>query len=396
LTATAPGTPTGTAAFMDGSTPPGPGTLLTVTNTLDAGPGSLRQAILDADANPGADTIAFNIGGGGVQTISPASPLPAITGPVTIDGTTQPGYHRSPLIVLTGTSAGWNAIGLTISAGASTVKGLVINCFFIGIDLAGQGGNLLEGNFIGTDVTGTQRLQNLTGVEVSSSNNTVGGTTAGGRNLISGNGSYGIDIISGGGNLIQGNYIGTDVTGTIALANNNGVYLYGSNNTVGGTTAAGRNLISNETVGIAIINGSGNLIQGNYVGTDITGTKALGNQQDGVDIYHGSNNTIGGTAANAGNTIAFHTYDGVLVDGGTGNAIRRDAIFGWNSHLGIDLTNGGNHNQAAPVITSATSGGGTITISGTLTSTANTTFTLEFFRPPSSAKPVNRSWAPAR
>src|SRR6266540_575054 len=121
-----------------------------VTTVADNVPGSLRQAILDSNANPGADTITFNIGGGGVQTIHPTSALPDITDPVTIDGTTQPGFAGSPLIELNGGSAG-SAAGLRITAGSSTVRGLVINGFALdGIVLSGSGGNLIAGNYIGT------------------------------------------------------------------------------------------------------------------------------------------------------------------------------------------------------------------------------------------------------
>src|SRR5438270_368197 len=99
----------------------------TVLNTADSGAGSLRQAILDANAAAGADVINFNVGGG-VQTISPTSLLPQITGSVTIDGTTQPGFAGSPLIELNGAGAGAFA-GLWITAGNCTVRGLVINRF---------------------------------------------------------------------------------------------------------------------------------------------------------------------------------------------------------------------------------------------------------------------------
>src|SRR5262245_22311506 len=127
-----------------------------VTTTAGRGPGSLRHAILDANANPGPDTITFNIGGGGVQTNAPTRSLPVITDAVDIDGTTQPGYVGKPLIVLTGSSAGPNASGIRIAAGNSTVKGLVINGFGgDGIVLTRRGGNAIVGNYIGTDVTGT-------------------------------------------------------------------------------------------------------------------------------------------------------------------------------------------------------------------------------------------------
>ncbi len=78
-----------------------------VSNTGDSGPGSLRQAILDSNAATGAtNTIDFDISGTGVQTIAPLSPLPAITNPVLIDGTSQPGYAGTPLIELSGSQAG--------------------------------------------------------------------------------------------------------------------------------------------------------------------------------------------------------------------------------------------------------------------------------------------------
>src|SRR4051812_10932852 len=69
----------------------------TVANTNDGGTGSLRQAILDANTTAGADTIAFNIAGAGVRTIAPTLALPPITGPVVIDGYTQPGSRPNTL-----------------------------------------------------------------------------------------------------------------------------------------------------------------------------------------------------------------------------------------------------------------------------------------------------------
>ena len=79
--------------------------IYTVTSTADSGAGSLREAIDYVDAHGGATTIAFAIGTG-QQTIDVLSPLPAITAPVTIDGTTQPGYSGTPLIELDGAGAG--------------------------------------------------------------------------------------------------------------------------------------------------------------------------------------------------------------------------------------------------------------------------------------------------
>src|SRR5262249_25046651 len=155
------------------------------------GPGSLRQAILNANAHTGTDTITFAIGGGGGQIIAPTSALPTITHPVVIDGTTPPGHARTPPLVLSGADARTHAPALTISAGYSTVKGLVINAFQgSGIVLQDKGGNFIVANYIGTDQTGTKALgNNGSGIDIATgSNNTVGGTAAGARNLISGNG----------------------------------------------------------------------------------------------------------------------------------------------------------------------------------------------------------------
>src|SRR5262245_7007350 len=150
--------------------------VLWVTNTGDSGPGSLRQAIDDSNASVGVhDTISFRIGSG-TRTIAPASALPYVTDPVTIDGTAPRDFPKQR-IELTGTALSGSGDGLTITAGGSLVRGLVINCFpEAGISLWDNGGNHVEGCYIGTDVTGTAPLGNDTGVEIRASNNVVGGT----------------------------------------------------------------------------------------------------------------------------------------------------------------------------------------------------------------------------
>ena len=207
--------------------------IFVVTNTNDSGPGSLRQAILGANADPGPENITFQIGTG-LQTInvggSGLGALPTITGQVNIDGTTQPGYVGVPLIELNGAGAGSTASGLSFSAGANTVKGLVINRFGgSGIALPfSQGNNVIQGNYIGTDASGTVDLGNREGVRISTSfSNVIGGTTPAARNIISGNAvamSSARSTSGGsGGNVIQGNYIGTDVTGNADLGNDRGI-----------------------------------------------------------------------------------------------------------------------------------------------------------------------------
>ncbi|MFL6335798.1 MAG: carboxypeptidase regulatory-like domain-containing protein [Pyrinomonadaceae bacterium] len=454
------------------------GTTLTVNTTGDGDDGacnaahcSLREAILTSNSTVGQfETVAFNIGGGGARTITLTSALPAITDPLLIDGTTQPGFVGSPLVKLDGAEAGAVTAGLNINGGGSTVRGLIISGFsgdgihiqtsggntitgnFIGTNAAGtaaqpnsghgvfidgspnnnvggttaaernlisgnggQGvridgpgaiGNRVRGNFIGTDSTGAAALNgNNDGVLIinSASSNTVGGTAAGEGNVISGNGAHGVRLTGAGvtANVIQGNRIGTDVNGVVALGNgNSGVFVSGaSGNTVGGAVAGARNVISGNLNNGVLISGVGattNVVQGNFIGTQADGTSALPNLLDGVSLSNvASDNLIGGTAAGAGNRIAFNGGDGVSVISGTGNRVLSNSIHTNGTtaqHLGIDLgadgstpndagdaDAGANNLQNFPVLNSAVSDGAATAVSGVLNSTASNTFRVEFY-----------------
>ena len=223
-----------------------------VTNTNDSGPGSLRQAILNANLATHAppDTIQFAIPGTGPFLIQPATPLPAMSHATIVDGYSQPGSSPNTLaqgdnavilIRLDGTNVGYND-GLLITGGGSTVEGLDVTGFFNGIHEVGDSADVIQGNFIGTDPGGISPLGNYYGIELDGSANTVGGTTAGARNVISGN-SDGV-LITGDANLVEGNYIGTDASGanvSNAVGNTyDGVQLYGSANTIGGVSAWSR------------------------------------------------------------------------------------------------------------------------------------------------------------
>jgi titin len=337
-----------------------------VSNTNDAGAGSLRQAITDADTHPGLDTIVFNIGGGGVQTIAPLSALPRITDPVVIDATTQPGYAGRPLIFLDGVNAGSNSAGLWITAGGSTVKGLAIGRFTNdGILLQGPGNNVIGGNYIGTDVTGTAaRSNSISGVGILTSNHNVIGMPGNG-NVISGNLHYGVEIfLSSSGNIIQGNFIGTNATGSAGLGNSfSGVGISGGSgsNTVGGTTAAARNIISANGSGslgdgVSIFSSAnGNVVEGNFIGTDATGHSALPNAVSGVGISSGQNNQVGGTVSGAGNLISGNQTVGVnLFGSATNNSVLANTIgtdvsgtVAVANSTGVNINNGANHNTVA-------------------------------------------------
>ncbi len=219
-----------------------------------------------------------------------------------LDGTTQPGYAGSPLIELHGNLV----IGIWITAGGSTIRGLVLSGFSVAVRLQSGGGNLVEGCYVGTDATGTADASTGTGIQLLSSNgNTIGGTSAAARNLISGNDGSGIVVQTSDDTTIQGNLIGTDVSGALAIPNGQGISLSQATNTIiGGAADGARNVISgNLGDGILISYGSGHVIRGNFIGTDITGTKALGSP-NGINDSGSTGLAIGGAGAGEGNVIS--------------------------------------------------------------------------------------------
>jgi hypothetical protein len=350
----------------------------TVINTDDTGTGSLRQAMTDANNHSGLDTIAFDIPGTGVHTISPATQLPSITSPVTLDGYTQSGSSANTLangddavllIEINGAVLGNNADGLVLASGGggSTIRGLVLdNGWSLGINI--QTTNIVvEGCFLGTDPTGLVAHGNTQGIGFSSSFDTssgrIGGTSPGQRNVISGN-SRGVSIDQFVGpstnQVVQGNFIGTDATGTNALANNTAVLVTSSDNLIGGTDATARNIIAGNgnSQGIEVNNPSGaptgNRIQGNFIGTDVTGTKPMG-FSDGIFLAVGSSATqVGGLTATPGtppgNVIAA-SITGITVAQDSNNNVIQGNLIGTdasgmqalaNSLNGIDIQGASN------------------------------------------------------
>ncbi len=499
----------------------------TVINNNDSGPGSLRQAIQEANTNAGMNTINFGISGP-PYTIYLASSLPLITNSVIINGYNGSASQNSlpdddnatPNIEITSSYSG--VAGLFINASNCTVEGLVMNGLTTCISLTGPGGDviagnflgvspdgsnasprtvgtgifvntagatnliggptpaarnlisgmstvaidlrgtsvsMIEGNFIGTDRHGTSVIPTVNGISILSQGNRIGGTTVAQRNIISGIGTTALDIRAAG-NLVQGNFIGTDVSGRFALNNYSGVASSGAfdliggpalipgsppgnvisgnyfplqgdggsnviqgnvigldvtgtnrigNNSdgirvsatharIGGTNAGEGNVISgNGGSGIQFSSSAGNnaVIQGNWIGTDVSGTLNLSNGIYGILISGPRNVTVGGDAPNV---IAFNGYSGVavLTSGATNNFISANAIYG-NKLLGIDLigasgygapnlnsscnsdTAGPNQLQNYPVLTNVTSTTGNTTIQGYMPGAPSTSYRLEFF-----------------
>lgn len=417
---------------------------LTVSVTNDTGAGSFREALTAAAALTGTNTIAFAIPGTGPHTIRPATALPTVTIPfnatnrLIIDGYTQTNASPNSLtngnnadlrIVLNGTNAGPSNIdGLRIAGSHITIRGLVINSFSRnGISKLGIGfvsDISVEGCFIGTDASGTNAVGNgFDGIALNEVNDCViGGDTPDKRNVISGNTGNGILVDDDDNTVIQGNFIGTDKSGTQALGNGgHGILLnFGSQNgIVGGSTPGAGNVIcanGSASAGFNFYHGvtvdaNNSRIQGNFIGLDANGNNLIGNYRNGVSVELANSNSIGGINPGEGNVIAGNGWNGVSVvsfgnDGFT-NAILGNSIYAnANTNLytgpmqsflvGIELygddpdgvtpndgcdtdTDGGNHLQNYPVLSNSVSDSVSVTISGSLNSASNTTYLLEFF-----------------
>ncbi|MFN8374052.1 MAG: right-handed parallel beta-helix repeat-containing protein [Anaerolineae bacterium] len=413
----------------------------------------MAQAIIDANSNAGVeDIITFNIPGTGPFTITTSLGF-TISDSVIIDGTTQPGYTNHPMIEIRPSQAGVT-YGMRVYGTATydpnltaTIQGLAFTGFTSGsaILLADGQGHVIQDNNIGVDAAGTTEGPNSTGITVSAPNVTIAyndiesnlGTgifvyTTGDRvstndtilsnyigyndrgivlgsgasnvtvdrNTIGGSTNEGLQITDSpvGNHIIVGNFIGVNSSGTAVSRNGTGISIQQSgSNTIGGTTAGARNIISgNYDNGIVIggANSTGNIIQGNYIGTNAAGTGNLGNLSNGIYLSGGAaNNTIGSSTVTAGgNLIAFNGGRGIYLDtsAGTGNRIARNSIFS-NTALGIDLGSigvngndngdpdtGANNLQNAPLLVIQSQA--TSTLTGTFNSAANQTFTIEVFQ----------------
>jgi hypothetical protein len=384
-------------------------TVTTVADDITPNDGSvsLREAITAVNAgnnlgdpdiiaqNPGVfgtnDTIHFNIPGSAPFQINVGSsasaagiPLPQITQPVVIDGTTQTGFAGMPVVIVNGASAGANANGFDVELGTgvfsngATIKGLVINQFSsngvkIGADnVSGSGGfdNTITGDYIGTNVAGTSAVANgangvfINGVDsnnlgTQASNNLIAG------NVISGNTNDGVLIqanVNGiaTGNLVSGNFIGTTAAGAAALGNgaagttsqtgNSGVEIVSaSGNLVGGTSISGNSIAGTHPAGLSATAGTGNVIAGNaangirvvgtltdpastngaaanFVGVDASGNSALGNARFGIEISGGNTNTVGGEAAGGRNVVGANAAGIEVDDGGQSNFVSANFV----------------------------------------------------------------------
>jgi parallel beta-helix repeat protein len=364
-----------------------------VTTPADKGPGSLREAIEQTNRWRGPDVITFHIPASGVQTITLLSPLPPVTDTLTIDASTQ-GDAKDHLVELDGTWLPPASIGLDLQASRCVIDHLTLTRFpGYGLHLAGTGGHTIRSSHIGVDPSGTVEQGNYAGVWIASPNNVVGG--AGGRNVVSGNSYIGI-YVSGVGNRVEGNYVGPNAAaGNFAATGDTrqsfGIQLW----SVGAVIR--NNVIAGSRAGITLDRASGNVIQGNRIGTN--GTGRIGSLATGILVdLAGTNNVIGGPGAGQGNTIAYVGWmrGAIHVTSGTGNAIRGNRIYAVSApSLSIDLDPtgtvandlgdpdvGANNGQNAPVVTYASTDGAATTVLGELWSLPNTPFAIDVYGSP--------------
>ncbi len=329
-----------------------------VSSEADGGTGSLRQAIINSNstaATPNSPNIISFSGLSNLVPIQLQSQLPTITQPVIIDGTTANSYNGNhPVVQLIGNYAGSGALGLDITASGTQVKALAIDGFNAGGVLINDASNVvLDHDYVGLNPNANATGQDVNGNVIYEGNGTYGvtinsdiyGSSTGdvvSNDVVSANSYNGI-ILSGASttkNVVSGTIIGSDNTGAAVVddpgnALGNGQHGGGgsgvvinqgaSYNTIGGTTAAARDVIlGNKSYGVYITDGNTahNVVEGDAIGTDITGThgndgsgRSYGNGLSGVAIVFGATfNVVSGTAT-APEVISDNAGDGVLISG---------------------------------------------------------------------------------
>ena len=401
---------------------------ITVNGTGDSiavdGACTLREAVTAANTNAasgdcpagtaGLDQIHFAIGGGGAQSIILFAPMTPIVDPVTIDGTTQPGFAGTPLIEVFGSFIDPSPLFVVQTAGGgSTFRGLIVRTVFSGITIElRSSGNVFAGNYVGTNGT---TFSDLVGVGLAiigtvgapASNNVIGGAAPADRNVFGGSLGTGV-AISGASlaivdaNSIRGNTFGWNAAKTAALGGfSEAISVGGATNTI----ISENSIVGSISAGISIGSASATVVQSNEIGA----IGAVSGNRTGVRIGSSDNTIIGATTSGGtgGNVIVGNGSgnpdpSGVVIFSGTGNRISTNSIS-FNSpggpvgDFGIDLfptgatandacdpDTGANLLQNKPVLTSAVAvaANGTVIVDGSLNSTASASYTIELFANP--------------
>lgn len=397
------------AVAVAGPVPPayaGGSMTFVVTTASDAGTGgcdaagcTLREAIDAANALPEgtASTIAFAIPGAVPVTIEPVGVIPDLVRPMTIDGTTQPGYAGTPVVEVDLGSSGrirtWNHDGVL------TIRGLALNgSSSHAIEIGGSGYTVVERNFVGTDPSGTVARPNRgSGIRVDALSPPYALVQ---DNVLSGNGSAGIEVDGGAIVTVRRNLVGTDATGTVALPNRRAGVDWGTasgalvDNVVAGNTGTGillndgpffsrmpyvgGNLVGTDATGRAPLGNGGDgirvsthyvriggpddpnviaanggdgiviesaqnfVLENNRIGTDLRGTARLGNRGAGIVVREGDDpwateGTIGTSLAGAANRIAFNRGPGIAIADPTSAVTIRGNVVHANRGIAVDL-----------------------------------------------------------
>lgn len=234
----------------------------------------------------------------------------------------------------------WHCQAVTIGGNTAAHRNIVSGNTNSGIQLSSGGSHNVYGNYIGTDINGTVAVPNGVGVHVQVDSSNVGGILPGQGNLISGNSQHGITIFATneGENTVKGNLIGTDVSGLNALPNQtHGINFHAvSKTTIGGLVPEARNILSgNGGSGISVFDSDTTYIVGNYIGTDITGVAALPNQQSGIRIFAAFHTYIGNASPTGANVISGNMGEGIRI---TGTGANPDSTIIQYNFIGTDAT----------------------------------------------------------
>jgi hypothetical protein len=320
---------------------------------------TLRAAIEEANAHAGPDEVDFNLPS--ATTIAPAARLPAITGTLDVNGMSQPTWSGAPAVALDGgnDTLGYPCLQFT-GGGGSVVAGLAIEHCNIGMSFEGDGGDdHVYGNWIGLDLTGAKASNTSSGVYVAGSGGDVIGVDPDAglpadvqRNVISGMGAsgtpgdgIGITGDDSAGTEVVGNYIGTDVAGTRAIANGgDGIYSFKGTNsalpgfgTPSGTVVEDNVISANGLDGIELAGGGAARISGNTIGLGADG-RVLGNGSDGISLENITATIVGGSTAADANVVSANGAGGDLGNSGivfSGASSTDDAVRG--NRVGTNL-----------------------------------------------------------
>ncbi len=354
----------------------------TVTTTADSGAGSLRKAIQDANARSGTDTIDFNLSGTGPFVIKPATRLPTLTGKVTLDATTQPGWIAAPLVEIDGSQLS-GTDGLAVAASGTTIRGLAIHSFDAGIAVSSSS-VVVEDCWIGLDAFGASSRPNDEGIYIGATGARIA------RNVICSSVNHGVWVLASNA-TIEDNVIGLDPTGTFAIGSRDGIsFALGVDNGL-----ARRNVIAgNRQHGVIVTDGgtSNHSILDNWIGTGSDLVTPIGNGAHGIHVINGDSSLIQGNVITANGSAGIR----VELNNGSSTQARKNRItlnsISRNGGMGIDIgpawTNGidaldadtgANELQNAPRLLRAVNDPRGLHLWGELHSLPATTFQIEIF-----------------